>query len=43
MGAEFFAQLDFMGLPYIPVGKTYSECRSVFIRSQGHQGIRIKR
>ena len=43
MGAEFFATLDAMGLAYTPVWKTYSECRSVFIKTQGHQGIRIKR
>ena len=43
MGSEFFATLDAMGLAYTPVWKTYSECRSVFIRTQGHQGIRIKR
>ena len=43
MGPECFAQLDAMGLAYIPVWKTYSECRSIFIRTQCHQGIRIKR
>ena len=43
MSSEFFATLDAMGLTYIPVWKTYSECRSVFIRTNGHQGIRIKR
>ena len=43
MGPDFFAQLDAMFLSYTPVWKTFSECRSVFIRTQGGQGIRIKR